>query len=74
MVNRHIIVIILKCIEILNSYVVYQELIKFCRSTILQKQIKLQKKKSELRLLKAGIRGSGNWMKALKRYNLPVVR
>ena len=30
--------IILKCIEISNHYIVYQELTKCCRSIILQKQ------------------------------------
>ena len=37
-VTRLIMVIILKCTEILNHYVVYQELTQCCRSIILQKQ------------------------------------
>ena len=37
MVTRLILVIVLKCIEILNHYIVYQELTQCCRLIIFQK-------------------------------------
>ena len=43
MITRHIVVIILKYIEIYNHYFVYQELIWCCRSMILQKETKQRK-------------------------------
>ena len=38
METRLILVIILKCVEISNHYIVYQKLTQCCRSIILQKQ------------------------------------
>ena len=43
MTTRFIMVIILKCIQILNPYVVQHELTQCCRSIILQKQTKEKK-------------------------------
>ena len=75
MVTWLIMVIILKCIEISNHYVVHQELKQCCRSIILQKRTnKSLKKRSDLWLPEAGARGRRNWIKVVKRYQLPVIR
>ena len=74
MVTRLIMVIILKCIEIFNHYVVYQELTMCCRSSMPQKQTNSQKKRSDLWLPEGGWGGRGNWMNVVKRYKLPVIR
>ena len=68
-------VIILECIKILNHYVVQQELMKFSRSIILQKQTKKLMEK-EIRFVVTRYRGWSrqNWMKAIKRHKLPVIR
>ena len=59
MVTRFIVVIILYCLEILNYYAVYQKQTHSCRSTMLQKQTKSKKKRSDLRLPEAGVRRGG---------------
>ena len=61
-----IVMIVLKLIEILNHYVLYQELTQSCRSVKLQsKQTKQEEKRSDEWL--SEVRGSrGNWMKAVK--------
>ena len=75
MVTRLIVVIIFKCLEILNHYVVYQELIQCCRSIKLQKPTKKLTEKEVGSVVPGGKGGgTGNWMQVAKRYKLPVRR
>ena len=72
MLTRFTIVTIFQCIEILNHYVVHQELMQYCRSTVLQKQTNKSIEK-EIRLVAT----RGGWWKELdqvvKRYKLPII-
>ena len=63
-------VIILECKEMLNHDVVYQE------STTSQLYFKNKLREKEIRsvVIPAGVYGRGNWMKAVKRLKLPVIR
>lgn len=61
LVTRFTMVVILKCVEILNYYVVYQEQINS------EKEIIFVVKRGE------GW-GRGNWMKAVKIYKFSVIR
>ena len=64
----------MKCIELLNHYVVYQELTECCRSTILQIQTnKFIEKRSDFWLPETGARERGNWTIAIKKYKVPVI-
>lgn len=73
MVTRLTVVIILKCIETANHYVVYQELTQCCRSIILQRQSSSYKKRSDLWLAEVGCGGGGiGWM--VKSYKLSARR
>ena len=74
MTARLIMVIILKCIQILNHYVVCHELTEYCRSIILQNQTNSQKKRSDLYLPEVGGGRKMNWMNIVKRYNVPVIK
>ena len=64
--------IILKCIEVLNYCAVYQELTWWCRSAILQKQTH-GKRAQICGYQKQGVK-ERKWIKAVKRYKLPVTR
>ena len=75
MVTGLIRVIILKCIEISYHYVVYHGLTECCRSVILQKQMnKFIEKEIRLWLTEVGDEGRVNWMKVVKRFELPIIR
>ena len=62
-----------KMYESTESFVAYQQLTQTCRSIILQKQTNSQKKRSDLWLQEVGW-GKRNWMIAVNRYRLPVIR
>ena len=78
MVARLTVVIILKCTDIVNHYVVHLEMTQRCRSIKLQKrsnrQSKSQKKRSDLCLPEEGAGRRWKWTKAVKRYKLPVIK
>ena len=72
LVIRLIVVINLKCIEILNYYVVHQEL------TVLQVNYtsetnKLTEKETTFVVTRAKGRGRGNWTKVVEGKELPVI-
>ena len=76
-VTRLLMVIVVKCIEISNYYILYQELTKWCSPTILQKkpqkiQNKLIEKSSDSWLQGTRVGGKGNLMKVVKMYKLQL--
>ena len=71
-VTRLIMVTIFQCIEMLNHYVMHQELIRYCRSTVLQKQTNKSIERDQTcgyqRWMVEGIRSGGKKVQTSNKY------
>ena len=68
------VVIVLKCIEIWNHCVVYQELTQCCRSLYFKNKQTHRNRDWVCGYQRWGMWGKGNWMKVVKMYKLAVIR